>query len=194
MRDLKDGVSVFDFLDNEYNGESRSAPYRPEALSAAALPSRILEASAEFVRLFVEMTALVQRECLVKWADIPGSDDPARPRLVMSISVELSKPRMIINTTPLKDYCRHAHFVMDTISEVAVVAEERVFMGSLYGRSGFHSLCSQPGSWPLFGVNYDGVDYVGNTLYVGWNERSPLCYHSLSEAKAAYGDREAFPY
>ena len=34
-------------------------------------------------------------------------------------------------------------------------------------------------------MHYDGVDYVCTTAPFGWNE-SPVCYHSLSEAKAAY--------
>lgn len=74
---------------------------------------------------------------------------------------------------------------MDTVSRVALVADEGVFMGSLDDRAGFHNLSLQPESWPLFGVHYDGVDVVCATLPFGWNE-SPFCYHSLSEAKAAY--------
>lgn len=99
---------------------------------------------------------------------------------------------MIINAIPLNDCCRHVPFSMDTVSKVAVVAEERVFMGSLDDRSGFHNLGLQPESWPLFGIHYDGVDYVCTTLPFGWNE-SPLCYHSLSEAKASYLRSKGIP-
>lgn len=102
------------------------------------------------------------------------------------------KPRMIINRIPLNDCCRHVHFTMDTVSRVPIVAEEGVFMGSLDDRSGFHNLGLQAESWPLFGVHYDGVDYVCTTLPFGWNE-SPLCYHSLSEAKAAYMRSRGIP-
>lgn len=43
----------------------------------------------------------------------------------------------------------------------------------------------QPASWPLFGVHWDGVDYVWSVLPFGWNE-SPFVYHPLSDAKAGY--------
>ena len=180
---LREGISVFDFLKPEFRGKSRSEPYRPEAFPGAVFPNRIPAKHSDFVRN--EVRALVHRGCLVPWNDVRGRDGPARPRLVLSISVEPDKPRMIINAIPLNDCCRHVHFTMDTVSRVPVVAEEGVFMGSLDDKSGFHNLALQPESWPLFGVHYDGVDYVCTTLPFGWNE-SPLCYHSLSEAKAAY--------
>ena len=182
MSYLRDGVSVYEFLTDGFKGKSRSEPYRPEAFPGAAFPNRIPDKHSGFVHN--EVHALVKRGCLVPWAEVRGPDGPARPRLVMSISVEPDKPRLIINAIPLNDCCRHVHFTMDTVSRVPVVAEEGVFMGSLDDRSGFHNLALQPESWPLFGVHYDGVDYVCTTAPFGWNE-SPVCYHSLSEAKAA---------
>ena len=56
---------------------------------------------------------------------------------------------------------------MDTVAKVAVVAEERISMGSLDDRSGFHKLGLQPESWPLFGVSYEGTDLVCNTVPFG---------------------------
>ena len=183
MSYLRDGVSVFDFLTEEYRGRSRNEPYRPEAFPGAVFPNRIPDDHAEFVTL--EVQQLTKRGCLARWADVKGPNGPDRPRMVLSISVEPTKPRMIINGIPLNKCCRHVPFTMDTVSRVAVVAEEGVFMGSLDDRAGFHNLGLQPESWPLFGVHYEGVDYVCTTLPFGWNE-SPVCYHSLSEAKAAY--------
>ena len=187
---LRDGVSVFDFLLPRFRGPSRQTPYRADAFPGAVYPNRIPSSQAAFVQQ--EVRDLVHRGCLVKWTDVRGAAGPPRPRLILSISVEPQKPRMIINAIPLNDCCRHVPFSMDTVSKVAVIAEERVFMGSLDDRSGFHNLGLQPASWPLFGIHYDGVDHVCTTLPFGWNE-SPYCYHSLSEAKAAFLRSKGIP-
>ena len=170
---LKHGVSVFEFLTEPYRGTSREAPYRPDAFPGASYPNRIPKEHAEFVRS--EVTALVRRGCLVKWADVRGP----------SLSVEPSKPRLVIDARSLNETCRHVAFSMDTVAKVAVVAGKGIYMGSLDDRSGFHNLGLQPESWPLFGASYDGIDLVCTIVPFGWNE-SPACYHALSEAKAAY--------
>jgi len=58
-------------------------------------------------------------------------------------------------------------------------------MGSLDDRACSHNLRLHPASFSLFGVHYDGVDYVcrlDTTLLFGCNE-SPFCYRSLGEVK-----------
>ena len=107
-----------------------------------------------------------------------------RPRLVPPLSVEPSKPRPGIEARALNECCRHVPFEMDTVARVAEVADEGIFMGSLDDRSGFHDLTLQTERWPLFGIEHAGTDYVCATIPFGWNNESPLCYHSLSEAKA----------
>ena len=162
---LKHGVRVFEFLTEPYGGTSREAPYRPDAFPGTSYPNRIPKEHAEFVRS--EMTALVRRGCLVKWADVRGPSGPKRPRLVLALSVEPSKPWLVIDARPLNETCRHAAFSMDTVAKVAVVAEKGIHMGSLEDRSGFHNLGLQPESWPLFGVSYDGIDLVCTTVPFG---------------------------
>ena len=129
---LKHGVSVFEFLIEPYRGTSREAPYRTDAFPGASYPNRIQKEHAEFVRS--EVIALVRRGCLVKWADVRGPSGPKRPRLVLALSVEPSKPRLVIDARPLNETCRHVAFSMDTVARVAVVAEKGIFMGSLDDR------------------------------------------------------------
>ena len=87
---LKEGVSVFEVLTPDYRGSSRASPYRRDAFPGALFPNRIPKEHAGFVRS--EVAALVTRGGLVKWADVPGPDGPTRPRLVLPLSVEPSKP------------------------------------------------------------------------------------------------------
>ena len=51
--------------------------------------------------------------------------------------------------------CRHVPFKLDTVTRVAELAAEGIFMGSLDGRSGFHNLILRPESWPPF--EHDGT-------------------------------------
>ena len=47
----------------------------------------------EFVR--PEVSALVKRECLVKWADVRGSVGSARPRPELPVSVGPENPQLV---------------------------------------------------------------------------------------------------
>ena len=176
-------MSVFEFLTEESRGASREFPYRRGGFSGTSLPNRIPQAHADFVRS--EVAALVKQGYVARWADVRGPTGPARPRLVLPLSVEPSKPRLVIDARAPNERCHHAPFKMDTVARVEDVAEEGIYMGSLDDRSSFHNLSLQPESWPLFGISYDNTDYVCTTIPFGWNE-SPVCYHLLSEAKVAY--------
>ena len=135
---------MFEFLLSEYRGTSRESPFRREAFQGASLPNRIPPDHAEFVRS--EIAALVKRGCLVEWAEVRGPTGPARPQLVLPLSAEPSKPRLVIDARALKECCRHVPFKMDTVARVADVAEEGIYMGSLDDRSGFRNLSLQPES------------------------------------------------
>lgn len=74
---------------------------------------------------------------------------------------------------------------MDTVALVATVASNSCFQGSLYDSSAFHHILLHPTSWPLFSLNYRGVDNAWCVLPLGFCE-SLYVYHSLSEAKVAY--------
>ena len=67
---------------------------------------------------------------------------------------------MIINAIPLNNCCCHVHFYHGHGVSRPRRRGRGVFMGGLEDKSVFHNLALQPDSWPLFGVHYDGVDYV----------------------------------
>lgn len=92
---LTDGVSAFEFLTEEYRGTSLESPYRPDEPPGASLPHRIWKDHAEFVRS--EFANLLYRGYVVKRADVRGSTGPARFRLVLPLSVEPAKPRLVID-------------------------------------------------------------------------------------------------
>lgn len=131
------------------------------------------------------MQALVDRGCVVKWDDVRALSAPARPRLIMAISVEESKSRVIYDARPLNGCVKRVPFSMDTVARVAHVAFSGCFMTSLDDKSAFHQVLLRPESWPLFGISYKGVDYCWCVLLFGFS-LSTWVYHTLAEAKAGY--------
>ena len=119
-------MSAFEVLTTEYRGISRESPYPRDAFTGASLPNRIPKDHAEFVRS--QVATLVKRGCLAKWANVRGPTGPARPRLVLPLSVEHSKPRLVIDARALNECCRHVPVRMDTVESVADIAE-----GDLHG-------------------------------------------------------------
>ena len=65
-------------------------------------------------------------------------------------------------------------------------------MTSLDDASAFHHVLLRPSSWPLFGLSYGGIDYCWCVLPFGFS-LILWCYHTLSEAKAAYLRSKGIP-
>ena len=106
-----------------------------------------------------EVQAIVDRGCVVKWADDRGPGGPPRPRLVMALSAEETKPRLIHDVRRLNKRCRGIHFSMDTVAREANVASRGCDMTSLDDASAFQCILLRPSPWPLFDFSYGGTDY-----------------------------------
>lgn len=180
---LRDGVDLYDLLLQDYRGPSTSLPYAVDRFPGAVFQNRIPPKFTAFVNAEVE--SLVARGCVVKWADVRSRRGPPRPRLLMALSVEPSKPRLIFDARPLNKRCKAFPFSMDTVARVANVASSDCYMTSLDDSSAFHHILLRPSSWPLFGFSHGGIDYCWCVLPFGFS-LSPWVYHTLSEAKAAF--------
>ena len=117
---------------------------------------------------------------------------PPRLRLVMALSIEETKSRLISDERPLRKRCNKAHFSMDAVARVASVASKGCYMTSLDDASAFNHIFLRPSAWPLFGFSHGGIDYCRCDLPFGFS-LSPSCYHTLSEAKAAYLRSKGIP-
>lgn len=180
---LRHGVDLYDLLLDPFRGASPEKPYNRDRCSPAVFANRIPAALDDFVDS--EMQSLIARGCIVKWADVKGPSGSTRPPLIMALSVEPSKPGLIYDARPLNQRVKRIPFSMDTVSRVANVASEGCYMTSLEDSSAFHHILLRPSSWPLFGLSYKGVDYCWAVLPFGFS-LSPWCYHTLSDAKAAF--------
>ena len=118
---LKGGASAFEFLTEEYQGtavQSRTGRTRPRRVRT------------------VGIAALLYHGRPVEWADVRGPTVPARSRLVLPISVESAKFRLVIDARARNEYCRRVSLRTDTVD----VAAEEIYTGNMHDRSEFHNL------------------------------------------------------
>lgn len=79
---------------------------------------------------------------------IPTSS--ARPRMVIPLSVEQTKPRLICYERKLHSFTKQTPFSIQTVARVDAVAPEGCYMTSLGDSSAFHQILLRPSSWMLF--------------------------------------------
>lgn len=113
-------MSVFPFVTESVKGISIQEPSKKEVFTGSRYPNCILDAHVQFVE--GEVRSLIQKGCLVPWAQVQGSDGPRRPRLIQALSVEPSKPRLVYYARPLNEHCIHVPFSLDTVGTFAGMA------------------------------------------------------------------------
>lgn len=187
---LRDGVGLHDLLRPPFRGPSVDQPFNPDRFKGAVFRNRIPPGFTDFVDS--EISSLASLGCIAKWSDVRGPGGLARPRMIMPLSVEESKPRLIYDARQLNACIRDFPFSMDTVGRVAGVASEDCFMTSLDDKAAFHHILLRPSSWPLFGFSYKGVDYVWRVLPFGFKP-SPWVYHTLADAKAGFLRSKGIP-
>ena len=72
------------------------------------------------------------------------SDSPSRPRLIMPLRVEQSKPRLIYDARRLNAACRYVCFPLDSGGSLTTLGWEGCYKGSLDDKSGFHHVLLHP--------------------------------------------------
>ena len=167
---ITDGVSVYEFLVPGAGGLSVEHPLTPVVFPGEKLPDRVPDEFRELVA--GEVATLVRRGCLVPSEEVRMSDGPSRPRLVMPLSVEPSKSRLIYDARRLNAACRHICSSLDSVCPLAALGWEGCYQDSLDDKSGFHPALLHPASRPLFGAVWEGTTYAWVVLPFGWNESS----------------------
>ena len=141
----RDGVSIYELLLPDARGVSAEQPFNPVVIPEQEMPNRVPE---EFLREFVagEVTTLVRRGCLIPFEEMRTSEGPARPRVIMSLSVEPSKQCFIYDARPLNTTCTYFCFSLDSIGFVAALGWKSCDQGSLNNSSDFHHIFLHPAS------------------------------------------------
>ena len=187
---LRDGVGLHDLLLREYRGPSSVYLFDVGRFPGAVFQNRIPPIVTSIVD--DEVRALVDRGCVVKWANIRAPGGPQWPRLGMAMSVEQTKTAPNGRREAVQQAVQEGPFSMDTVARVANVASQGCYMTLPDDSSVFHHILLRPFSWPRFGFSYGGIDYCWCVLPFGFS-LSPWCYHTPSEAKAAYLRSKGIP-
>jgi hypothetical protein len=115
---------------------------------------------------------------LIHWGTV-GVDAP--PKVVLPLTVELEKPRMIHDARFTNLWCDSVPFSLDKVSSVPEVFQKNSFLGKYDHKAGYHALLFAEETREYFGFEIDGEYYVPAGGIFGWNEL-PEIYHSLHAA------------
>ena len=107
------------FLSPDARGVSIGQPFNPVVSPGEEMPNQVPKEFREFVT--GEIATLVSRGCLVPFKDLRTSKGPSRPKVIMPLSVESSKPRLIYDARRLNAPCRHVCFSLDSVGSVAAL-------------------------------------------------------------------------
>ena len=116
---VRDSVDLHNLLLWEYRSASIDGPYDVSRFPGEVFKNLVPPSFASFVQ--AEVQALVDRGCVVKWANVLDPGGAPRPCLVMTLSVEETKPCLIYDVSSLNKGCREVLFSMDTVARVANV-------------------------------------------------------------------------
>ena len=152
-------------------------PFNPAAFPREKISNQMLPEFRDFLN--GEFATLVRRGCLGPFEEVRIINDPVRPRSIMPLSVEPSKPRLIYDACLLNTRCWHVGFSLNSVGSAGVLGWEGSYQGQLDGTSGPHPDILHPGSWPLFEEVWSGVTTVWTVLPFGWNE-SQCVYQTVS--------------
>lgn len=114
---------------------------------------------------------------------------PYRPRVVLPLSVELSKPRLIHDARYTNLWCDSQGFRMDRVGTVPATFQQRSQFVSYDHKSGYHAFLFEEWSREYFGFSVKGRYFVPAAGIFGWSVQ-PEIYHSTHEALLSYAAAE----
>ena len=177
------GVSVHEFVDPTAHGVFQGHAYNGKDLTAVEIPNHVPTEFETWVDL--EIDELVKQGSLAKWSEVADVSTQPRPRMVLPLGVEPSKPRLFWDGRYLNLMCTHMPFAMDSVGKVAQCSWFGAHQVTLDHKSEFHHVALDAESWQYFGLCWQGVYHVFTVLCFGWCS-SPYIYHTLSSVVGQY--------
>jgi hypothetical protein len=179
---LQDGVSIQEFM-TPFTGKWKGKSYNAASPPPAAFRNHPAALSPEFQPFvsskIAEMVASGALRRLGRAGTVP------RPRVVLPIGVEPTKPRLICDARYISLWCRDLPFSFENLSMLPRLADAAEPMFALDHTSGYVHVLLTADSETYFGLEWDGDYYVYRTLSFGW-KASPFVYNTLSGAVAQF--------
>ena len=165
--------SFFQHYKGVFNGRSFDSPVPPPMYF-----QNDRERCLEF-KDFITQTILQRLfEGSIKWLGRVGVDPP--PRVVNALSVEPTKPRLILSMRAVNLFCRDTSFALTTLSEIVQHVPEGSFFTGLDDTQGYKHLSLTPESFPFCGFEWSGHWFCDTTVPFGW-KNSAYVYFSVGE-------------
>jgi hypothetical protein len=110
------------------------------------------------------------------------------PRVVLPLSVELEKPRLITDARYVNLFCDPAPFKLDTVGLVPDTFRRDGMLGDYDHKSGYHHFLFSEEEQGYFGFELDGMYYVFAAGCFGWS-KMPEIYHKAHMALLRFAQR-----
>ena len=107
-----------------------------------------------------------------------GVDPP--PRVVNALSVEPTKPRLILSMRAVNKFCKDAEFKLDPLSDIVRHIPPDSYISGLDDTQGYKHLALTPESYPFCGFEFAGHWFCDTTLSFGW-KNSAYVYTTVGE-------------
>ena len=130
-------------------------------------------------RDFISKTILQRlKEGSIKWLGRVGVDPP--PRVVNALSVEPTKPRLILSMKGVNLFCKTTPFKLTPLTDIVRHVPEGSFFAGLDDTQGYKHLNLTKESYPFCGFEFKGHWFCDTTLPFGW-KNSAYVYFSVGE-------------
>ena len=107
-----------------------------------------------------------------------GVDDP--PRVVNALSVEPTKPRLILSMKCVNMFCKDTPFTLTPLSDIVRQLPDQSFFSSFDDVQGYKHVKLTKESYEFCGFEYAGFWFCDTTLPFGW-KNSAYVYFSIGE-------------
>ena len=173
---IHEGVSVpsfFQHYEGEFSGRSFNSDVPP-----AMYFQNDYERCLEF-KDFVTKTILQRlKEGSIKWLGRVGVDPP--PRVVNALSVEPTKPRLILSMRAVNLFCKTTPFQLTPLTDIVRHVPQGSFFAGLDDTQGYKHLNLTTDSYQFCGFEWLGHWFCDTTLPFGW-KNSAYVYFTVGE-------------
>ena len=138
---------------------------------------------AEFVDFITDTISLRLEEGSMCYLGKVGVDPP--PKVVNALSVELTKPRLILSMRAVNLFCRDTPFSLTPLSDIVRNIPPGGFFSSFDDVQGYKHLSLTPASMPYCGFEWGGHWFCDTTLPFGW-KNSAYVYTTTGEVLTAW--------
>ena len=112
-----------------------------------------------------------------------GKDPP--PRVVNALSVEPTKPRLILSMRAVNLFCRECPFSLEPLSKIVSALPPDTFFSSFDDVQGYKQLSLTKESYPYCGFEWGGWWFCDTALPFGWRN-SAYVYTTVGEVLSSW--------